>query len=121
MVCEACVRAGASVVFVVTTSKADYAAARSRRLVVFHNAEWAALTLAAEFDRLTAPAFGHWLATKQSDPSWALTANVALGAYVSAHDRRALNVQAVLRACGAQLVNVSGAAVAAGEFWHEPT
>lgn len=122
LLCEACVRAGTAAVVVVTTSKADYAAARSRRLVTLHGAEWEALALAAVTGRVTAVAFEHWLATKQVDPSWELTLAVTLGCYVrQVPDAPALSVEEVLRACGARLMNVSDSAVASGGFWQEET
>jgi len=121
LLCEACIRGGAATAFVVTTSRDDYAQARSRQLVTLHGAEWAAVALAAARDRVTAVAFEDWCAAKQRDASWELTAAVTLGCWVSAHDQQALTVGTVLRACGARLVDVSGAAVASADFWETTT
>lgn len=119
--CEACALGAAAVPFVVTTSRDDYAQARRLQLVTLHGAEWAAVALAAARGRVTALDFADWLARKQREPSWELTPASALGGYVSAHDEQALTVEAVLRACGAQLLNVTDAAVASGDVWQEIT
>jgi hypothetical protein len=124
LLCEACILGGTATAFVVTTSRDDYAQARRRQLVTLHGAEWAAVALAAARDRVTAVAFEDWCAAKQRDASWELTPAVTVGCWVSthdAHDPQGLTVGAVLRACGARLVDVSGAAVASADFWETTT
>lgn len=118
--CEACILGGASVRVVVTTSARDHAAARARGLVVLHGGEWAAVVLAVELGRLAPMDFEHWVARKQEDPSWTLIPKLTLGAWVSPADQRELTVGEVLRACRAELVDVSVAAVAADGFWERP-
>lgn len=121
LLCEACVLEGTSAAFVVTTSQASYAEAQRRRLVTLHGVEWAAVALAAARGRVWPAYFEDWLAHKQRDPSWELTASQTLGCWVSGHDERELTVRGVLEACGARLVDVSDAAVASSDFWQEIT
>lgn len=119
LLCEACVdpTGAAAVVFVVTTCAEDYAAARARHYVTLHGAEWAALTLAAELDRVTRYEFERWLVAKQHEPSWELTPHVTLGCFIHRGDQRALTVGQVLRACGASLLAVADTAPAPADFW----
>jgi hypothetical protein len=116
-VCEAGICAERSITFVVTTSAADYARAVELGLVALHGAEFAAVTLAAELERVTPQSFEHWLATKQATPSFELTPHVTLGVYLSRHDQRALVVSSVLHAAGARMVAVASASPAPPNLW----
>lgn len=122
MLWEACLDGrGLCVPVVVTTCAADYTAARERRYVTLHGAEFAAIALAAELDRATPSELERWVVLKQRDRSWELTPRVTLGAYIARADQRALNVGQVLRACGASIVNVASAAPAPPHFWEVET
>lgn len=115
---EACCGSDGSLVVVVTTCAEDYTAARKRRLVTLHGAEFAAVTLAAELDRVSPATFEGWCELKQRpNEAWELTPQVTLGVFVSRHDQRALSVGAVLQACGASILNVASGAPAPPDFW----
>lgn len=118
MLCEVCLDGQGQVVpLVVTTCAADYTTAQARHHVTLHGAEFAALALGAELDRVTPSEVERWVERKQRDRSWELTPHVTLGTYVARADQRLLSVGQVLRACGASIVNVASAAPAPPHFW----
>jgi hypothetical protein len=118
MMCEACLDGSdGSVLVVVTTSAEDYATARQCRYVTLHGAEFAAVALAAELDRVSPPEFERWCVAKQRDRSWELTPHVTLGVYIGRHDQRRLTVGDVLHRCGAVLLNVAATSPAPRDFW----
>lgn len=115
--CEACLDGHESVPVLVTTCAADYTAARERRFVTLHGAEWAAVAVASELDRVHPADFERWCAMKQRDRSWELTPQVTLGAFIHRDGQRGLTVGEVLRACGASIVDVASASPAPPDFW----
>lgn len=89
-----------------TTSRAAHAAAQSAQVPAFVGSEITALARAAEHDRATAQVLEGWCAAKLADPSFRLTPELAVDLPSGLKPHRNWTVGQVLRAYGAELVQV---------------
>jgi hypothetical protein len=103
-----CRQANGAGEWVVTTSRAAYAAARARKVPAFVGREIEPLVLAAENERASWHVLAQWCTRKTADPAWRLEREVALGGLLehAVLPPQGWTLERVLRAYGAELVAV---------------